>query len=59
MTNDELRGEVHDLFRYRFAETPQEVADALGIGVEPAAAICAEFDAVSIAGGANAMGDLR
>jgi hypothetical protein len=35
---------VGDLFQYRFAGTLEEVGDALGIGVDLAAAICGEID---------------
>lgn len=43
MMKDELRTEVRDLFRFQFAATPADVADALGIAEDRAAALCAEL----------------
>jgi len=37
MTDRELRREVRDLFRFGFAATAEDVADALGIDIERAA----------------------
>jgi len=33
MTDDELKREVRDLVRFRFAATPEEAAEALGLDV--------------------------